>query len=231
MQVFAYARGWADLVVSQLAASHNTDNPEFWGYSCLCIGRKFDDIIEKLYPEIDYYTGPYLHIFSLLPPPESFLYKRINEMQKAKNVPDKVIYATDRLLALERDKGMYYFYDRRKQIQEKVSILKDLSKAGLAVDQYADFLFFDFRKVNDEVHIEVIAAKSTPIKEGASSYDYIDLFANMGKKAELHYLKGDDVNKFVKDLSLEWSIKIGISKALGLKEYIFEFINILNIIK
>lgn len=225
MQVFAYARGWADLVVAQLAASHKTDDPVLWGYACLCVGRKFDDVIEKLYPEIDHVTGSYLHVFSLLPPPKEFLYEKIQALKLSSPSSKTILYAQNRLSALAHDKGMYYCYDRRQQIQERVNLLKDLQNAGLSADQYADFLFFDFRKNENDIEIDVIATKSTHLKEGESDYSYIDLFAKMGEKAENHFRKGDSVEAFVKDLSIEWDLKFSISKVLGIKKYIKEFID------
>jgi len=224
MHLMVYAKGWADLVVSQLAASHNTEDLACWGYSCLCIGRKFDDIIEQNYAEIDDVLGRHLHVFSMLPPPKSFLYERIKELDSASSVTEQALYATNRLLSLKQDKDMYYRYDRSRQIQEKVRLLRDLKEVGMPVNQYADFLFFDFRKPEEEIEIDIIAAKATPIKEDATSYEYIDLFKRMGERATFHYKKEHDVYRFVDGLNLEWSFQIAVSKIFGIHEYIKKFI-------
>jgi hypothetical protein len=71
--IFEYARGWADLIVDQLAAARGSDNPFIWGYACLSIGRQFDPVIEEHYDEIDETTGDTLHVFSMMPPPLGLL--------------------------------------------------------------------------------------------------------------------------------------------------------------
>jgi hypothetical protein len=93
---------------------------------------------------------------------------------------------------------------------KKVQLLEELTEAGLKADQYADFLFFDFHRINKEDHvdIDVIAARQTPLEDGASSYKYIDLFQRMANKAEKRFRNGDSVESFVDDLSFEWNVKI-----------------------
>jgi hypothetical protein len=228
MQVFAYSAGWADLMLAQLAASHDSPDPTEWGYACLCIGRHFDEPLESLYDEIDVATGKFLHVFSLLPPPRTFVDRRLAELRQSRNTAGAVERVRTHLLALEARHSGLYHYKRRQQVAEKVRLLKELADAGLRTDQYADFLFFSFRRESDDIDIDVIAAKQSPLAEGASSYAYVDLFQRMGRIAEKHHSRNDDVERFVSALSLEWSAKIALRKTFDLKQYIEGFFKALK---
>ena len=228
MQIFAYAPGWADLVVAQLAVSHNTERPDLWGYACLCIGRNFDALINEYYEEIDYVTGSYLHVFSMLPPPRLFFESRISLLKQKSDVQEDAVYLKQRLTSMQGNYRSLYAYDdpRHKQqlISEKVRLLKDLASAGLRADQYADFLFFNFGGERGNIDIDVIAAKQSPIGERASHNLQMAFFERLGKQAEKHYLKQDSVETFVKSLGWEWSARIALQKALNLKTYIDGFL-------
>lgn len=148
MFIFSYATGWADLVVDQLASARGSDNPFIWGYACLCVGREFDAVIGEYYDEINEITGETLHVFSMLPPPIGLLDERIQQMRRGGLGSSSY----ERLLSLRNSTRAYSVDPKRMadnkriQIREKVELLKELEGAGLRVNQYADFLFFDFRR-------------------------------------------------------------------------------------
>jgi len=225
VQLFCYADGWADLVIAQMAATRESPKAMFWGYACLCVGRHFDDVIEELYEELDRATGEYLHVFSMLPPPRAIVEKRLMQLRVIEpELPGPAAVMRERLTSLQSRTGQLYAYQgkgaRRTQVGEKVRLLKELAEAGLKVDQYADFLFFDFHQRGDQVDVDVIAAKQSPVVEGASSYKYVDLFSQMGKKARSHYMRGDSVEVFVKDLGFDWAIHVALEKTFSLRIYL-----------
>ena len=222
MFIFTYSEKWADIVVSQLAARHQTTDPQHWSYACLCLGRAFDPILAKYYLEIDEILGPYLHVFSLLSPPRAFIEKKYQELRSRSDdlsQRSKLLYES--MLTGSRS----LVPDERQMIREKVQLLADLRDAGLRADQYADFLFFSFRATDEDIDIDVIAAAAAPISEGASTNAFLDLFASMAKIAEKHYRANDPVEAFVNDLRLRWAIRIDIRKARDLYEYIRGFVS------
>jgi hypothetical protein len=225
MFVFAYSKNWADLVVAQLAARHPAVDPQDWSYACLCIGRKFDEVLEHHYLEIDQILGPHLHVFSLFPPPQNFIsqrYKALRPRQDEAGKRAEAIY--EQLLTVDGS----YSIDRHRMIEEKVKLLSDLRSAGLSVDQKADFLFFAFHGTGEEVDIDVIAAATAPISDTDGPEAFLDFFDRMAKVAEKHYKADHDVQAFVRALSFRWAIKIDIRKAQGLYGYIQRFINVVK---
>ena len=237
MFIFEYAKGWADLVVGELAASSESDRPDLWGYACVCIGRELEPFLEENYQEVNYVTGKYLQVFSMLPPPAHFLDQRIREMERA----DKSMYVSAALKRLSEIRASKYAYDdnivesgerrgqiRHKKIEEKLFLLEELKEAGLEVSQRVDFLFFDFRRTEDDpdVDIDVIAAMQSPFdkKEGASNM--MDLFERMATKAEKHYQQGDSVDEFVRSLRMNWSLHLAMSKATRIQEFIKSLLQI-----
>lgn len=225
MYLFAYCRDWADLVVTQLAARHETLEPKHWSYACLCIGKRFDPILAEHYLEIDEILGPHLHVFSLFPPPRGFVAQRYQELRHrsdalSRNAKD--FYES--LLTGDRSS----LPDRLKMIEEKVRLLADLRSAGLEADQYADFLFFAFHSDSGDVDIDVIAAATAPLPDNAQPKAFLDLFDSMAKIAERHSRANHNVEAFVNDLSLRWTIRIDIHKAQNLYSYIRRFIDVIR---
>jgi hypothetical protein len=155
MHLFAYSKSWADIVAAQMAASHGTRCVGAWGYGCIVIGREFEKIIEDHWLEVNRLSGRYLHVFCLVAPPMEFIGNRLAKLRHSPKTKDTQ-YAIDLLqksISLRPP-------DKRIQVREKVCLLKDLAEAGLKVDEYADFLFFDFRNDGADVEIDVIAAKA-----------------------------------------------------------------------
>lgn len=225
MFLFEYSRDWADLVVTQLAARHQTIEPKHWSYACLCIGRRFDPILAEHYLEIDEILGPYLHVFSLLPPPREFIAQRFQEVRERSDaLSRRAKYLYESFLTGNRSD----LPNRGKMIREKVKLLADLRDAGLQADQYADFLFFAFHLDGRDVDIDVIAAATAPLPDDARPNVFLDLFASMAKTAEKHYRANHSVKAFVDDLSLRWTVQIDIRKASDLYGYIRRFIDIVR---
>jgi hypothetical protein len=236
MFIFEYGQGWADLVTCQMTVTRGSNNPFVWGYACLCIGSQFDPIIEQRYAEIDYVTGEYLHVFSMLPPPKSFLDERLKESRGSSDLSSAVTY--ERLTRLRNSKRAYPDSAevgakrraelRHTMIDEKVRLLKELQEhGGMQVGLKADFLFFDFRRVgsDDDVDIDVIAAMQSPLGDSSTPSQYIQLFESMAKKAKQHYERADSVERFVKSLDISWSARIALNKTTNLKTFISLFVH------
>jgi hypothetical protein len=220
MQVFIYSKSWADLMVTQLTAGSGSGRAEAWGYSCLCIGRNFEDVLERRYEEIDLYSGKYLHIFSLLPPPRKFLNRRIAALRQEDSLQAE--WLREKLLELLNDRYLYA-YRRSDQIHEKVRLLRDLADDGLNVDEYADFLFFDYRLVLDETHVDVIAVKQSPMERTAKDEEFIKLFGRMGELATELWERGASAEDYVRLLDKKWARRLALRRARNLARYIFDF--------
>lgn len=219
MFIFSYPQIWADIVVSQLLVSHNSMDINKWGYCCLCIGKRFDEIIEKHYEEIDLVTGKYFHVFSLTPPPKKIILKRIFEITGS-NLDSK-----HKSLLLEQLDSFLKSgtIEKWHQISEKVELLKELKDAGLNINQYADFIFLKVVNESQSIRVESIAAKAAPLHENSSPQDYINFFQRLSVSAEKHYRDHKSIEEFVADLSLEWSIRIHLRNTYKLFQYIKEF--------
>ena len=219
MNIFGYSEEWADLVVAQLATTHGTRHVSKWGYACLVVGKEFEEVIERNWDKVDKFTGPYLHIFSFLPPPKLFVQERLNALKQSPSSPDREI-AKEKYLKLIQSEDI----DRSILIREKVCLLKDLREAGLKVDQYADFLFLQFRKEGADIIIDVIAIKNAGIPIGADDRDYLTCIDKMTSIAKKHYQRNSPANVVVKDMTLHWDVKVSIQKATGLCDYIKSFL-------
>jgi hypothetical protein len=158
VHIFTYSKEWADLVVAQIATSHGTRCVAAWGYGCLVVGKEFEAVIERNWQAVDRIAGPYLHVFALIPPPKDFVGDRLRALKQASP-------SDDRDFAIERYTALVSQADPPKSIlvREKIELLTDLRQAGLRADQYADFLFFEFRNEGADVDIDVVAAKSAAI--------------------------------------------------------------------
>lgn len=225
MFIFEYSQDWADLVVAQLAARHQTLESKHWSYACLCIGKRFDPILAENYLEINEILGPYLHVFSLFPPPLEFISQRYQELRRH---PDALSQGAKDFYEALLTKDRSYLPNHRRMIEEKVNLLADLRTAGLNADQYADFLFFAFRSDSGDVDIDVIAAATAPLSDDAPPKALLDLFGSMAKTAERHHRLNHSVEDFVNDLSFRWTIRIDIRKAFNLYSYIRRFIDVIQ---
>jgi hypothetical protein len=213
MHILSFTEDWVDLIRLQLKASKNTDDPNRSGYACLCVGKKFDPVIEEYYSEIDEITGPNLHIFSLFPPPPKLYEDRIQRLKKS---TIKDCKKREVLKKLNERKQIAEGMEKRTIIHEKVLLLKEL---GLPPDQYIDFIFFQFSDINSE-SIKVIYTISAPLKERESNYAYIDLFKKMGEKANIHFSQKNCLETYVKDLDWDFFQMGLLKKGIGLFSFI-----------
>lgn len=76
----------------------------------------------------------------------------------------------------------------------------------------------------EEVDIDLIAAKQSPLNSQSGPQDYLELFRRMGEKAERHYHQGNPVEQFVRALSLEWNARISINLTDRLRTFLDYFI-------
>lgn len=224
MHILFFGEDWVDLIRLQLKASKNTDNPNRSGYACICVGKKFDPVIEEYYSEINEVTGPNLHIFSLFPPPPRLYEDRIQRI-KSSNIKDsKKREVLKKLVDKKQIAERIYSYDKRTIIHEKVLLLKEL---GLPPDQYIDFIFFEFSDINSK-SIKVIYTTSTPLKDGESKYKFIDLFKKMGEKANIHYNQNNSIETFVKDIVWDFFQMGLLKKGMGLFSFIADLKDIFS---
>jgi len=219
MHIFAYSKEWADLVVAQISTSHRTRCAAAWGYGCIVVGKEFEGVIERNWEAVNRIAGPYLHIFALIPPPKDFVGSRLRAL---KDSPP----SDDREFAIERYTNLLRQPDPNRSylIKEKVLLLTDLRNAGLKADQYADFLFFEFRNEGADVTIDVVAAKSAAIDAPADDMEYLKCIERMAHLAKKHYQRSSSVHVLVKDMALLWDAKISILKAMGLFSYMKDFV-------
>ena len=217
MHILEYSADWANLVVAQSTARNQTLDPAHAGYACLCVGRKFDPILEKHYSEIDKVMGPAFHIFSLFPPPHDFIVEHFKALRTNEDAPSEAARAIYKSL-LGKDRIAPH-----EIVREKVQLLIGLGDAGLKEGQYADFLFFAFRP-GGSAGLDVIAAAAQPPGDDAKPEAHVGLFATMAKKAATHSQANDSIETFVKDLPLGWTAPIDIQKAKDLSAYIEGFI-------
>jgi hypothetical protein len=211
MFVFEYSNAWADLLTQQMEIRLRGD-PDNWGYACLCIGRKLDDFIERNYAAVDRISGDFLHVFSLRPPPTSFLNDRIFEAQRLGNVE-----LAEDLLQMVRLGPK----DRGQQVREKANLLQDLRNCGMRPDQYADFLFFDLQLVQETYNIDVIAAKVAPsIADEVALWGF---FKNLAEVAESNAAHGKTAEQFVKGATWSWDLKVSLQRTSKLSKYILDF--------
>ena len=221
MNIFRYSKDWADLIVAQLASLRQTRYVGLWGYGCLVIGKEFEGVIERNWFAVDRITGPHLHIFTLMPPPKDFVQERLNEFRLKPSTPDTE-------LAIHKYMSILQSYDEDRSIlvREKVNLLSDLKEAGLEPDQYADFLFFQFRNEGYDVEIDIVAAKSAGIPTAADDRDYLKCLERMTKVASKHYSRNSKtpVAVVVKDMTFLWDVRVAIEKISGLATYIRGFL-------
>jgi hypothetical protein len=219
MHLLEYNQQWADVIVSQIATSRGSRLTETWGYACLVLNKDIEKIVEENYEEIDFISGKYLHVFALIPPSQNWIAERYNKILRSKESADKqyLIEIFQRLLNRNSPP------DKRTQITEKVRLLKELQECGFEPDMYADFLFFDFRNTDDDVDIDVIAAKTTSISNYGDAREVKSCFQKMSQIAEISYSKNYSADQFVKELTWEWGIKVSLKKGLEIWEYISKF--------
>lgn len=222
MYVMLNASNWVDLIRIQLKSSRDCNDANLSGYACLCVGKKFDEVIEKYYSEIDEHLGPYLHVFSFFPPPPKLYEKRLKEIRYSgfiDNKKDEII----QLLQDQHNSERVYQFERRTIIHEKVQLLKELSNLGLPTDQYIDFIFFSFSPDSNDT-IQIYGTKTCPMKDGESLYKYVDFFKRMGDKAYKHYAAGNPLETFVKDLTWDFTMGMLVKRGLDL----FNFIKVIK---
>lgn len=221
MHSLEYTFDWANLVVGQLIASHRAISPELWGYACFCIGSQFDAFIAEHYYEIDYVVGDHLHVFTLLPPPKNLLDERIGRLMRVSD--GRCDDARQRLEVLRQK--WYSPLDKDDLQRERAVLLSELRGAGVKADMETDFLFFDFRRVEEPgaVDIDLVAAEQSPLKDGAATGEYFKLFKQMAEKAAESYERGDTVDQFASSLKWRWSVRIALSRTLHLKEFVSLF--------
>ena len=223
MFIFEYGKDWANIFIARVAARHQDLDPEHVSYACLCVGRKFDPILEEHYLEINKILAPSFHILSLFPPPHNFVVDRFKSLRTLEDAPSEAARASYKSL-LNKDRKD----PPHEIVRAKVQLLTGLVKAGLGDGQYADFLFFSFRPGGSIAGLNVIAAATQPLADDARPQTYIDLFASMAKKAVAHSEANDNVEAFVKDLPLSWTARVDIQKADDLLSYIMGFIQIVS---
>lgn len=222
MFIFAYSRDWADVVVSQLAATAGSPYIKDWGFAAVVIGSDWEDVIERRYLEVDEAIGPYLHVFSLMPAPVALTEERLRRVQASQSVPGSKSIARQFLVDKILEADRYKLPDREVQVREKIKLLSDLRMAGLGADEDADFLFFQFRDTKGAAKdIDIIAAKA-PRPESDSAA--VALLRRAGEHAKEVLKDGGGVDRFVSSLKLDWKRRIEISKATELLSYIFAFL-------
>jgi len=225
MHAFQYSSDWADFVVAQLANRHQTRRAEQWGYACLVVGRKFEEVIGRNWHEVHTFTGPYLHIFALVPPPYKFIEERRQQLLRSPDSHDAHLSA-DRNLALEKFDSILSRRPNWKSLNEqKVDLRQDLREAGLPDNEHADFLFMGFRNEGDNVLIDFVAAKSAAIEESAADREYLACISRMARIAGKNYFRNSPIDKVVKEMSFPWDLKFAVKKGTEAFSFIHTFVS------
>jgi hypothetical protein len=227
MYTFTFASNWAEIMTGQLVAFRGYPDPAYWGYACLCVGNRFEAVLSECYLDIDLYTGEYLHVFSLFPPPLQLVDARIKAMMK---INDPAVEPS--LVHLQRLRKNLISQNpkedggRMKGIlrNERNLILKALKDANVGVDASTDFIFFDFRSLvatrHRDIDIDVVAAMQSPMGKKEDVSKYVEFFQGMGTLAKDSFGQGHGVQQFVNRLQLRWSARISLNKIGSIRQYI-----------
>jgi hypothetical protein len=190
MHSFSFAESWADIMTGQLTASRGYRDPAFWGYACLCVGNRFEAVLDQSYEDIDFFTGEYLHVFSFFPPPLQLVDARIAAMMGTNDsaIAASLTYLQGlRTKLTSEDPGGKMRGDLRR---ERILMLQALKDADVRVHPNTDFIFFDFRSLttsatrHGDIDIDVVAAMQSPMRGGTEVSKYVEFFQGMANIAE-----------------------------------------------
>jgi hypothetical protein len=222
MHIFDYSREWGDIVVTQLAVSHNSLETDLWGYACLVLNEKLEEYLEKNYEKVDLLTGNHLHVFTMIPPPRHFVEERCRQIQNSASIDGG--RASELFERLRRKT----YPVRSIQKREKARLLGDLDNSGFEPNLLADFLFFDFKRIDDfqGVDIDVIAVKTAPIFDYSNQRDIERLFQDISDRAKKSFGKNHRAEEFVDILSAAWLRKIRIKEGTDIATFIIGLLQV-----